>query len=239
MIKRQTGAERQLRWIDRWTRIAMNVYIRPIPVPWTPPSRGTAQPSSPTNNNLECFASPACMFNGFFPAQLSSVGELGTRHTFTYPPISIGLETEKILFSAAYPVTLSRPPPGFLGGFLLWMRGVVRTIQVRMYATKQNPSRKCLAGRPQSRSRLHLSPKPALLSSFYLFFPFLSSFSDLPRARSRSHLTPKGEYIRYCYLLRDNERARNTCMYGKKKSGSSEFPLSTGRYRSSIRSGTL
>lgn len=145
-------------------------------------------------------------------------GELGTRHTSTYPLVYIGLGTEKDNYFLQLTSRLSG-----------WFLPVgARSGTYIMYApNKTHPE----SAWPQSRSRLHLSP--SLLSSFY----FSIFFSDLlPRARSHSHLTPKGEYIRYRYLLRDTS-ARNTCMY--EKEWSIGGCLSTGCYRSSIRSGTL
>lgn len=153
-------------------------------------------------NNLECFASPACMFYGFFPARLGSWES-------TYPIVSIGLETKKDTIFCSLPC-YSCSPPGFLGGFPCgWY------VQVSMYAPNKTFPGSAWRGRPQSRSRLHLSP--SLLAALFCFSDFL------PRARSRSHLTPKGEYIRYCYLLRDTSARKY--MYVREKGGASGFPL--------------
>lgn len=196
---------------------AINIYIRPIP--WIPPSCGTAQPSSPTNN-LKCFASPVCMFNGFFPARWGA-GNSPHIHLSAY---IYWLGSRKDTIFCSLPCYSCLSPSRFSG----WFPPVgARSGTYSMYAPN-----KIL---PESAWRVGHNREVDCICHQACFPLSIFYFSDLlPRARSRSHLTPKGEYIRYRYLLRDT---RNTCMYEKKWSIGGF--LSTGRYRSSIRSGTL
>lgn len=148
-------------------------------------------------------------------------GELGTRHTSTYPLVYIGLGTEKDNYFLQLTSRLSG-----------WFLPVgARSGTYIMYApNKTHPESAWRVG--HNREVDCICHQACFPLSIFLFF-----FSDLlPRARSHSHLTPKGEYIRYRYLLRDTS-ARNTCMY--EKEWSIGGCLSTGCYRSSIRSGTL
>lgn len=114
-------------------------------------------------------AQHACLM-GSFPLSSPALGswELAT-HSLIRPYL-LAWRRKKILFSAAYPVTLSRPPPGFLGGFLLWMRGVVRTIQVRMYAPNKTLPES--AWRVGHNREVDCICHPSLLSSFYFFLSF-------------------------------------------------------------------
>lgn len=160
--------------------------------------------------------SHACLMG--FPFA-SSAGELGTRHTSTY---IYWLGNRKDIIFCSLPCYSSSRFSG-------WFPPVgARSGTYSMYA----PNKTLF---PKSAWRVGHNREVDCICHQACFPLSIFYFSDLlPRARSRSHLTPKGEYIRYRYLLRDT---RNTCMYEKKWSIGGF--LSTGRYRSSIRSGTL
>lgn len=169
--------------VDRKRSRAINIYIRPIP--WTPPSRGTEQPSSPTNNNnrTRVFRKQASKSNmhvlmGFFPAR--SLRHWGAGNS---PQVHLsghiywlGKQQDTVFcslpcYSCSHP---PRPP-----AFWVVMRGVVRTCT---YAPNKTVPESPWRGRLQSRGRLYLSPKSFFLFIFifiFIFFfppPFFLSF---------------------------------------------------------------